>query len=135
MKAYENPNVLFQPILDQATGNYASRNECIDLKDMIQMVYQKVLTQMKAVNRLYGEEEVQALMQEFAQLEDLGFFLAKNANELTREQKGKALRAISLITKKRGGRIKGHTVVDGSVQKDLYKNLKQHPPLSQLMPF
>ena len=51
------------------------------------MVYRKVLTQMTAGNRLYGEEAVQGLMQEFAQFEDLGFFLAKNANYLTREQR------------------------------------------------
>jgi len=34
----------------------------------------------KAGIKLYGEEAVQALMQEFAQLEDLGFFLSKHAN-------------------------------------------------------
>ena len=74
-------------------------------------------------------------MQEFAQLEELGVFSAKNAGELTREQKGEALQAINLITKKRDGRIKGGTVADGSVQKNCMKNLKQHPSLSQLMPF
>jgi len=60
---------------------------------MKQMVFRKVPTQMtaKAGIRLYGEEAVQALMQEFAQLEDLGVFHAKSANELTREQKGDAL--------------------------------------------
>ena len=36
--------------------------------------------------KLFGEEAVQALMQEFAQLEDLGVFLSKQANELTRKQ-------------------------------------------------
>jgi len=94
-KTYETPMVLFQSVLDQATGdyatgNYAGKNECIDSKDMKHMVF---LTQMtaKAGTRLYGEEAVQALMQEFAQLEDLGVFLAKSANELTREQKGEAL--------------------------------------------
>jgi len=46
------------------------------------MVFGKVFTQMtaKAGNRLYGEEAIQPLMQEFAQLEDLGVFLAKSAN-------------------------------------------------------
>jgi len=39
-------------------------------------------------------------MQEFAQLEYLGVFCAKNAKELTKEQRGEALRAINFITKK-----------------------------------
>jgi len=97
---------------------------------MKQMVFGKVLTQMtaKAGTRIYGEEAVQALMQKFSQLEDLGFFLAKSANELTREQKGEALQAINLITKKRDGRIKGRTVADGSVQKDLYEKSQTASP-------
>jgi len=43
------------------------------------MVFGKVLTQKtaKAGIRLYGEEAVQALMQEFAQLEDLVFSLRR----------------------------------------------------------
>jgi len=87
-KAYENPIVLFQSVLEQVTGNYEGKKECIDSKDMKQMVFGKVLTQMtvKAGISLYGKEAVQALMQEFAQLEDLGVFLVKSANELTIEQ-------------------------------------------------
>jgi len=134
-KAYETPMVLFQSELDQATGNYATgnyagTNECIDSKDMKQMVFGKVLTQMTAKTgiRLYGEAAVQALMQEFAQLEDLGVYLAKSANELTREQKGEALRAINLIKKKIDGRIKGRTVADGSVQKDLNEKSQTASP-------
>ena len=97
---------------------------------MKQMVFGKLLTQItaKAGTRIYGEEAVQALMQEFAQLEDLGVFLAKSANELTREQKGEALRAINLITKKRDGCIKGRTVVEGSVQKDLNEKSQTASP-------
>ena len=92
---------------------------------MKQMVFGKVLTQMTANAgiRLFGEEAVQALMQESAQLEDSGVLLAKSVNKLTREQKGEALRDINLITKKRDGRIKGHTVADGSVQNDLYEKI------------
>ena len=94
--------ILFQSVLDHVTGSYAGKNECIDSKDIKQLVFGKVLMQMtaKAGIRLYGEKAVQALMQEFAQLEYLGVFLAKSAKELTREQKGEALRAINLITKK-----------------------------------
>ena len=45
----------------------------------------------KAGIKFYGEEAMQALMQELAQLEDLGDFLAKQASELTREQNNVAL--------------------------------------------
>jgi hypothetical protein len=67
-------------------------------------------------------------MQEFAQLEYLFVFFAKSANELTREQKGEALRAIRIIMKKRDGRIKGCTMADGSVQKDLYEKSQTGSP-------
>jgi len=82
----------------------------------------------KAGIRLYSEKAEQALMQEFAQLDDLGVFSAKSARELTREQKGEALRAINLITKKRDGRIKGRTVADGSMQKDMYDKSQTASP-------
>ena len=41
------------------------------------MIFGKVFTQMtaKAGIKVYGEDSVQALMQEFAQLEDLGVIL------------------------------------------------------------
>jgi len=112
------------------TGNYAGKNECIDSKDMKQMVFGKVLTQMtaKAGIRLYEQEAVQSLMKEFAQLEDLGVFLAKSSNKLAREQKGEAHRAINLITKKRDGHIKSRTVADGSVQRDLYEKSQTASP-------
>jgi len=97
---------------------------------MKQMVFGKVLTQMtaKAGIRLYGQEAVQSLMKEFAQLEDLGVFLAKSSNKLAREQKGEAHRAINLITKKRDGHIKSRTVADGSVQRDLYEKSQTASP-------
>jgi len=59
-------------------------------------------------------------LQEFGQLEDLGVFLAKKASELTRKQNKAALQAINLIRLNRDGQIKGCTVANGSVQKDLY---------------
>ena len=121
-KAYETPTILLQSVLNHGTGSYAGENECEDSKDIKKLIFENILMQMmaKAGIRLYGEKAEQALMQEFAQLEDLGVFLAKNEKELTREQKGEALQAINLIIKKRDGCIKGP---------------KQHPPPSQLMSF
>ena len=121
---------LLQSVLDHATGSYAGENDSTGSKDIKRLVFGKILTQMtaKAGIRLYGEKVEQALMQEFAQLEDLGVFCANNAQELTREQRGEALRAINLITKKRDGRIKGWTVADGSVQKDMYEKSQTASP-------
>ena len=39
---------------------------------------------------------------------------------LSRKQKRMALRAINLINKKRCGKLRGRTVADGSVQRDMY---------------
>jgi len=85
--------------------------QCADSKDIKKLIFEKILTQMTA-----------------KALEDLGVFRAKSEKELTREQKGEALRAINLITKKRDGRIKGRTVADGSVQKDLYEKSQTASP-------
>ena len=70
------------------TGDYGG-----DEKDVKNLVFEKVLTQMraKAGIKIYGEKAEQVLMQEFAQLEELGVFLAKSEKELTRKQKSDAL--------------------------------------------
>jgi len=123
-KTYETPTILLQSVIDHVTGNYTDEhNDGTGQMNVKKLIFEKILTQMttKAGIRMYGEKAEQALMQEFAQLEELGVFSAKNARELTREQKGNSLRAINLITKKRDGRIKGRTVADGSVQKDMYE--------------
>jgi len=44
--------VLFQSLLDQATGNYAGKNEGIDSKDMKQMVFGQVLTKWQLKKEL-----------------------------------------------------------------------------------
>ena len=61
----------------------------------------------KAAIKLYGDAAVQALMNKFAQLDELGVFKALKADGLTRKQKRAGLRAINLVTKKRDGRVKG----------------------------
>jgi len=123
-KTYETPTILLQSVLGHATGSYTDEfNDGTGQMNVIKVIFKTILTQMtaKAGIKLYGEKAKQALMQEFSQLEELGVFSAKNARELTREQKGNALHAINLITKKQDGRIKGRTVADGSVQKDMYE--------------
>jgi hypothetical protein len=76
------------------------------------------MTQMtaKAGIKRYGQAAVAALMQEFAQLENLDVYEAVDSRLLTRKQRRAALRAINLMKQKRDGKLKGRTVADGSVQ-------------------
>ncbi|GAX15524.1 hypothetical protein FisN_6Hu141 [Fistulifera solaris] len=137
-KAYETPTVLFQTVLFQAAMHVADEKAKMmvspkgkrNVEELRNIIFERVFAQLtaKAAIKLYGEDAVQALMNEFAQLEDLGVFMAMHAKDLTAEQKRAALRAINLVTKKRDGRIKGRTVADGSVQKDLYDKSQTASP-------
>jgi hypothetical protein len=86
-------------------------------------IFAHILTQMslKVGIQEHGQKAVQAMMNEFAQLEELDVFYAIDASTLTKEKKRQALRAINLLIKeKRDGKIKGQTVADDSVQHNLY---------------
>ena len=72
--------------------------------DRTKYIFELVMTQMtaKADIKLFGQAAVAALMQEFAQLEDLGVYEAVDSKLLTQKQQRGALRAINLNkTKKR----------------------------------
>ena len=88
------------------------------------------MTQMSAKEGIkrFGKEAEIALMQEFAQLENLNAYEALDAKLLTRAQRRAALRAINLIKKKRDGKLKGRTVADGSVQRSLYDKSETASP-------
>ena len=80
------------------------------------------MTQMsaKAGVRKHGKAaDEAALMAEFTQLEDLSVYQSVDPPKLTREQRMAALRAINLIKEKRDGRLKGHTIADGRLQRTL----------------
>ena len=68
----------------------------------------------------YGRAAEEALMKEFAQLQDLNVYEPVNARLLTPEQRQGALRAINFIKEKRNGVLKGRTVADGPIQRPLY---------------
>ena len=61
-----------------------------------------------------------ALLKEFAQLDDMTVFDGLFAHELTDEQKRNALRSINLIKEKRCGKIKGQSIADGRKQHKIY---------------
>jgi hypothetical protein len=87
-----------------------------------------IMSQMtaKAGIKKHGKVALDALYQEFLQLHDLGFLKGQQVDELTKEQKKGALRAISVVKEKRCGKIKGRTVVDGRPQRALYTE-RRHP--------
>ena len=98
--------------------------------DTIKRVYGFIMTQMTAKEGIkrFGKAAEVALMQEFAQLENLDAYEALDAKLLTRTQRRAALRAINLIKKKRDGKLKGRTVADGSVQRSLYDKSETASP-------
>ena len=100
------------------------------LVDTIKFIYGKVMTQMTAKKGIkeFGQEAMAALMQEFAQMENLDVYEAVDARLLTRQQRRAALRAINLIKRKRDGTLIGRTVADGSVQRALYDKVEAASP-------
>jgi hypothetical protein len=88
------------------------------------------MTQMSANAGIkkHGRKAEEALLAEFAQLEDLDVYEPLHPSKLTRAQKKSALRAINLIKEKRCGRLKGRTVADGRIQKNLYDRSETASP-------
>lgn len=90
--------------------------------DLFEFVCHFMFTQMHADKGIAtcGQPAVDALLKEFAQLNDLTVFGPLHAEQLTTEQKRNALPSINLIKEKRCGRIKGRSVADGRKQRLLY---------------
>ena len=88
------------------------------------------MTQMSANAGIkkHGGKAMEALMAEFAQLEDLTAYEPLDPTKLTRAQKKSALRAINLIKEKRCGKLKGRTVADGRAQRMLYDKSETASP-------
>jgi hypothetical protein len=100
------------------------------IAEAIRYVFGHIMTQMtaKAGIRKHGRAAEAALMQEFAQFENLNVYEVINVKTLTAEQRKGALRALNLIKEKRDGQLKGRTVADGSVQRSLYDKTETTSP-------
>ena len=79
-----------------------------------------IMTQMSAKKglRKFGERAADAIVKEFQQLHDKAVFKPRIFESLSGEDRKKALRAITLISEKRDGKIKGRTVADGRAQRE-----------------
>jgi len=93
-----------------------------DPSDVHRYICGFMMTQMtaKAGIKKHGQVAVDALVNEFAQLDDKNVFEPLHGDSLTWEEKKAALDAISVIKEKRCGKIKGRTVANGSKQRNLY---------------
>ena len=100
----------------------------IDRQETILNMCQVVMTQLsplagkqltvKAGIKAFGMKAIEAIVKEYAQLNDKGVFRPRYFGNLLPEERRKALRAITLVTEKRSGIIKGRTVADGRAQRE-----------------
>jgi hypothetical protein len=72
----------------------------------------------KAGIKSFGDKAVNAIVQEFKQLDEKMAFQPIDKDSISIDERKKALRSITLIKEKRCGRIKGRTVADGRPQRD-----------------
>jgi hypothetical protein len=82
----------------------------------------------------HGKAAKEALMNEFAQLEDLDVYKVVNASTLTKAEKKAAHRVINLAKEKYIGILKGRTVADGRLQRSLMTSRRRHRPQWQQTP-
>ncbi|KAI2510045.1 Reverse transcriptase (RNA-dependent DNA polymerase) [Fragilaria crotonensis] len=98
--------------------------------DFNKSVFGYIMNQMTAQAGIkkHGKAAEAALMNEFAQLEELEVYESVDPNSLTWEQRKAALKAINLIKEKRDGTLKGRTVADGRRQRFLYDKSETASP-------
>jgi hypothetical protein len=90
-----------------------------DFNNRYGYAFHVIMTQMSAKKglKLHGEKAAEAIVNEFQQLHDKQVFIPRQYQSLTPEQRQRSLRAITLVTEKRSGKIKGRTVADGRAQR------------------
>jgi hypothetical protein len=106
------------------------KDDCEDTMSTERFIFGFIMTQMsaKAGIKKHGRAAEEALLAEFAQLEELNVFEAIDPSTLTKDQRVGALRAINLIKEKRTGKLKGRTVADGRPQRALYDKSQTASP-------
>jgi hypothetical protein len=73
---------------------------------------------VKAGVKRYGGKAIEAIVQEYKQLDGNNAFKPRDMKRLTELERKRALRSITLVKEKRCGRIKGRTVADGRGQRN-----------------
>jgi len=92
------------------------------LDDIYKYIFGHIMTQMTATAGIkkHSQAAVDALLQEFCQLDSKSVFEPLDASMLTASQKQEALRAVNLIKEKRSGKLKGRTCADSRSQRSKY---------------
>ena len=112
-KSYESGVQMLQQAADKM-------DESLD--DIYKYIFGHIMTQMTATAGIkkHGQAAVDALLQEFCQLDSTNVFEPLDASTLTASQKRESLRAVNLIKEKRSGKLKGRTCADGRSQRSKY---------------
>ena len=86
---------------------------------MLQETMDVCFTQIQAKTGIkkHGQRAIAAMFKEYVQLKDMQVTGFIRCDDLTAEQKRRALRVINLIKEKRNGVLKGRTVADGRGQR------------------
>ena len=106
----------------------AGKNFKVKVKDMFRRVVALTMTHIKSAAkheqvsvkegiRRFGDKTVDAVLTEYAQLNEKNVFAPVNANKLTKKQKSDALTLLTMIKQKRCGKIKGRECADGRKQR------------------
>jgi hypothetical protein len=112
--------------IDVKANEPLQKNQLLDLQreivklceteDKSENVGTKDMIAAKAI-KVFGEPALDAIYKEFAQINNQKSFGPLDPSTLTKEQKQKALREITLVKRKRCGRIKARMVADGRPQR------------------
>ena len=70
----------------------------------------------KAGVKAMGDNAVKAIVKDAKQLDDKEVFKPMHTGNLSKEQKRNALESITMVTKKRCGKVKGQTCANGRKQ-------------------
>ena len=82
--------------------------------------------------RRHGQKAVNAVLSEFAQLNDKDIFTPVSAKSMTSSDKREALNLITLVKEKRNGKIKGRACADGRKQRRYISKEEVASPTVQL---
>ena len=121
----------------------AARKLCLKGSDMFRKAVGITLTQMSKVDKYaqvsvregikrHGQKAIDAMMKEFAQLNDKGTFVPVDVSKLSKKDKMEALNLITMIKQKRCGKIKGRACADGRKQRRYIKKEDVASPTVQL---
>ena len=79
-----------------------------------------------------GDDAVKAIVKEAKQLDDKEIFKPMSTDTLSKEQKTNTLESVTMVTKKRCGKVKGRTCADRRKQRDYVSKAESLSPTISL---